>query len=115
MDPPRFMTVGVAGQDIVAVAYYTEVSDEQVHIELVAVAQQSHRQGLAADLAKEVRSQIIDWWTQLEREYVMVTAFVHPENVECRAFCESAEFAITAETDSGYDVWSAEHYLIFNN
>jgi hypothetical protein len=108
------MTVGVDGEDIVAVAYYTEVSDERVHIELVAVAQRAHRQGLAAELATVIRNEIIDRFTQLDREHLVVTACVHPDNAECRAFCESAEFAITDKTGSGYDVWSAEHYLLFD-
>jgi hypothetical protein len=55
-----------------------------VHIELVAMAQRAHRQGLAAELATVIRDEIIDRFTQLDREHLIVTASVHPENVECR-------------------------------
>lgn len=112
MKAPRFMTVGVDDDGIVAVAHWTEITDELVHIEAVAVAQRAHRQGLAAELAAVVQADIVDRFTQLDREHLLVTAFVHPQNSECRKFCESAEFAVTGQTGSGYDVWSAEHYLL---
>ena len=73
---------------------------------------------LASELQRErhplIRNEIIDRFTQLDREHLVVTACVHPDNAECRAFCESAEFAITDQTGSGYDIWSAEHYLLFD-
>lgn len=95
-----------------AAAARLALSDDQVHIELVAVAKRAHRSGLAAELASVVQNDIIDRFSQLGRDHLLVTAYVHPENVECQAFCKSAEFARTATTGSGYDVWSSEHYLI---
>lgn len=83
-----------------------------MHFELVAVASRAQRQGLAAELGSVVQSEIIDRFTQLGREHLVVTAHVHPENVECQAFCTNTGFAITAQTGTGYDVWSSEHYLI---
>lgn len=111
--PPRFMTVGLDDEGIVAVVYYTELDEELVHIELVAVAQRAHRQGIAAQLAEVVKGEIFDRWHQLGRDHLMVTAYVHPKNAESRAFCESAGAAVTGTSGTGYEVWAAEFFLMF--
>jgi RimJ/RimL family protein N-acetyltransferase len=108
--PPHFVTVGVDREGIVAVAEYQDQSDDQVHIDLVAVAKRAHRQGIAARLAEVVAADIIDRFTQLGRDCLIVTAYVHPENQESRAFCERAEFEITGRNAAGYDIWGIEYY-----
>ena len=112
LKPPKFVLVGVDDDGIVAVVYYTELSPEQIHIDLIAVAQRAQGKGVATKLGEFLQDEILSRFTQFERDRVIVTACVHPENAESRAFCEGSGLAITEVTATGHDVWSVEHYIL---
>lgn len=112
--PPRHLLVGIDDDgQLAALSYRTEVSGpSQVHLELMAVAMRHRRAGVGDQLVIATLSAIADRAVQEDQMAILVSAHVHPENKASQSLCERHEFARTGTSDSGYEVWSGEVYIV---
>lgn len=114
---PHFMIVGVDDLGIAAICCYTEDSGpEQVHVELAAVASRHRRttlKSVARGLAEEVQARIFERAYNAGIEKVLVTANVHRKNTASHDFCQRMDFERQGSWNEDYEVWAAEHYLLF--
>lgn len=115
--PPKFLLVGRDPDGIGAISYRTEVAGPgQVHLELMAIANRHRRRRsgfLGDELAQVTLDEAIDRAVQEQLDHVRLTTHVHPDNKASKRLCERMELERTGQADSGYEVWSADLYLLF--